>query len=719
MTLRFLGVYFLCCTTLFAQSGKTNVFRDTVSDVYFSDKVSDPYQWMEGATDPHLAPWLEQQQKKTSKKQRSFSRMWTLRTQLATIYNKGKVEERDNYVEKDGRFQSKYEFDTKIVSYKRTPDLLYRVRGSKNYKSLVKIKSLQKFKEEHILIHDHIVNTPLDLVAIVISRDGTDWREVHFYNLLTGEKLEDQLQYLRNSSSLVWDGNGLYYDRYSTPINGGRLTETAKGQTVYYHHMGKQQSHDKSMYTNPDRSGVNRFIFSKLGEDKLLFSHFYTVRNVIYKAMSFVQMKQGDSFFLKNFMLYPNDVDAEFSIATLLDNTLVLKTNWNAPNGKVFAVDITGMNQITELIPEYDIDLREVNRLGKDKLACVYRKKGEYSVLIFDFQGQLLKKITYPEGKVVRGFYENDTNATHTEFSIASYFHPDLWFQISLDDLSVKPSRTTWTPFDANDLETRYVTYTSKDGVAVPMYVTCLKKTKLNGKNPTLLYGYGGYGITVEPSYSKEIALWLLHGGIYAVPNIRGGGGKGLAWEKAGKRLNKQNAISDFIAAAEYLIENKYTSPEKLGIKGGSHGGMLVGAAITQRPELFKTAIAEAGIFDMLRWEKYTVGGVATNLLEFGSVTDKDEYDNLKSFSPLHNLKEGVHYPNTLLVTGDKDDRVLPFHSYKFLASLQEKSNSNSEHNLYVVPGAGHGGALTHDDWVNKTLFTYYYLFDQLKLRFW
>jgi prolyl oligopeptidase len=239
MTLRFLGVYFLFCTTLFAQSGKTNVFRDTVSDVYFSDKVSDPYQWMEGATDPHLAPWLEQQQKKTSKKQRSFTHMWTLRAQLATVYNKGKVEARDNYVEKDGRFQSKYEFDSKNVSDKRTADLRYRVRGAKNYRSLVKIKSLQKFKKEHILIHEHIVNTSLDLVAIVISRDGTDWREVHFYNLLTGEKLEDQLQYLRNSSSIVWDGNGLYYDRYSTPINVGGIDRDSKGANCVLPPYGK------------------------------------------------------------------------------------------------------------------------------------------------------------------------------------------------------------------------------------------------------------------------------------------------------------------------------------------------------------------------------------------------------------------------------------------------------------------------------------------------
>jgi prolyl oligopeptidase len=285
---------------------------------------------------------------------------------------------------------------------------------------------------------------------------------------------------------------------------------------------------------------------------------------------------------------------------------------------------------------------------------------------------------------------------------------------LSLSNLTFKPTVEISVPYDPESLETRYVKYTSKDGTQIPMYITCMKDTKLNGKNPTLLYGYGGYGTTVEPSYDDSMALWLIHGGILAVPNVRGGGAVGSDWGLEGRRLKKQNTIDDFIAAAEYLIKENYTSSNNLGATGGSHGALLVGSAVIQKPELFKAVVAEAGPYDMLRFGMFTVGDVSTNINEFGTVTDQNDYINLRSYSPLHNIKEGVKYPNVLLITGDHDDRVPPFHSYKFLATLQQKASSESLYLLYVIAGAGHSGGLTNNDRVDKILYEYAFLYDQL-----
>ena len=250
------------------------------------------------------------------------------------------------------------------------------------------------------------------------------------------------------------------------------------------------------------------------------------------------------------------------------------------------------------------------------------------------------------------------------------------------------------------------------------MYLTCEEDIVLDGTNPVLMHGYGGYGTTVEPFYQASTALFLAHGGILAVPNIRGGGAKGGDWAMEGRRLKKQNAIDDFVAAGEYLIDQNYTKPEKLAISGKSHGALLVEAAATQRPELFQAVIAEAGPYDMLRFNNFTAGGVATNLNEFGNVNKPEDYKNLKSYSPLHNLQKDIEYPNTLLITGDTDDRVPPHHSYKFTAALQELGNNSKLYHLYVTPGSGHGGALAPEDYVEQLVYEYYFLFDQLDIRF-
>ncbi|KXX67050.1 prolyl oligopeptidase family serine peptidase [Flammeovirga sp. SJP92] len=686
------------------------------TDVYFDTTITDPYQWMENPSDLRLNVWLEQQGKLTKKEENSHTRSATLKEQIASLYVDVKQKRMKSYVERERKLKSKYEFKNVFKNVSRTPDISYRLRGKGNFKTLVKVKDFQKNKGDNVVILRKVVNDEEGLVAIIMSHNGSDWREAYFFDLKTGERLEDHLKYLRTSSEIIWNGRNVYYDRYKQPEEGKELLNKAVGQELFYHKLGTDQTEDKSLYKHIDVTGTSHFYYKKMG-DKIFFQHYYKHKDKFLKALSYAN-NDPESFYLKDFIIYPNDKKISLTVKDVFGDTVLIQTNWNAPNGKVLGANLKERNKLFEIIPEYDVLLRGVYRLGKDKIANIYRKEGSFLVLVFDLEGKVLKKIDIEEGKKISYLGEKNENAKFTEFCISSFYHPDLWYQINLGDLSVKPSKTISVPYDPDMLETRYVKYKSKDGTEVPMYITCKKGLKLNGKNPTIIYGYGGYGHTVEPSFDEAKALWLLHGGVLAIPNIRGGGAVGGKWAKEGRRLNKQNAIDDFISAAEYLIDQKYTNSKRLGINGGSHGGLLVGATITQRPELFHAAIIDAGALDMLRFEKFTVGSVSTNLNEFGSVSDSLDFKNLVSYSPLHNVKEGVKYPNVLLITGDHDDRVPPLHSFKFLATLQEKGDPTSKYLLYLTEGAGHGGALNVQSWIDQLLFKYYFFFDQLELNF-
>ena len=688
--------------------------KDTFADVYFNEKVEDPYQWMENPNDPRLEGWLDSQQKFTNKQHKKYVNMWALKSQLSTMYYATRAKDKKTYQEKADSLKSKYQFKHVSTSSKRSSDLMYRLRGDKNYKKLVNLKDFRLDKDDNVSIRNRYVNEDFNLVAIEFSHNGSDWTEAYFFDLLTGERLSDKLENLRGYG-LIWDKRDVIYNTFEKPAEGRELLDKAKGQKLFYHKLGNKQSEDKMLYQNPDVTGTNSFRYFKLN-DKVFFYHYYTVRGKTVKALS-VAYITPESFYLSNFLLYPNSDSIYVSIEESQGDTVFLKTNWEAANGRVLQADITQLNKVSEFIPEYDSRLTAVNKLGKGKIACMYTNEGKNLAMIFDLKGQLLRTIDFPEGKEINYLYEREDNAKHTIFSVSSFFHPDLWYQLSLSDLTFKPAQVLTVPYDAESLETRYVKYTSKDGTEVPMYITCAKDTKLDGNNPTLIYGYGGYGTTVKPFFDESSTLWLLHGGILAVPNVRGGGANGTEWSLEGRRLKKQNTIDDFISAAEYLISENYTNSERLAINGASHGGLLVGAAITQRPELFKAAIAEAGVYDMLRFEKFTIGSANTNVNEFGTVTDSLDYANLKSYSPIHNMKVGTKYPNVLLIVGENDDRVPPFHSYKFLANLQEKGSDDSLYEIYTVKGTGHGGALNDHDFTQELTHKYSFLFSQLNVK--
>lgn len=685
--------------------------QDSITDIYFNVTIKDPYQWMEDVTDVRMADWLDYQTKLIRKTKNKLSIM-PLRDQMGTMFHGVREKDIKTNLADDKTEKSKYEFDFKHQNFNRSPNLLYRLRGAKNYKRLVDTRKFVSDKDDNINIYGRYINEEEDLAAIAISLNGSDWLELFFFDLKSGEQLEHTLKDLRKGSAVILDGKNMFYDGFDAPEQGRESLDKAKGQKLFFHQFETEQSQDKLLYENPDVTGTNRFNFRKI-DDKFFFDNPYLHKGEVYRTLS-VASVDSLNLDIKDFMIYPNDKKIELKIEEVFGDKVLLKTNWDAPNGRVLLSDLNNPNSPSEIIPEYDVQLKYVNRLGKDKFVCVYRNENKELALIFDLQGKLLNKIEFPEGKKVNYLYENDEDAEFTDFCISSFYHPDLWYQLSLKDLSFKPTVALSVPYDPEALETRYVKYTSKDGTQIPMYITCLKDIELDGSNPTLLYGYGGYGITVEPSYDESKALWLLKGGVLAVPNVRGGGAEGLDWGLQGRRLNKQNAIDDFIAAAEYLTNENYTNSEKLGVNGGSHGALLVTAAAVQRPELFKAIVAEAGPYDMLRFNNFTVGSVATNINEFGTVSKIEDFKNLKSYSPLHNIKKDEKFPDLLLITGESDDRVPPFHSYKFLATLQAKASSESLYLLYVIPGAGHGGALTANDYVDKFLYKYGFLYYEL-----
>ena len=455
-----------------------------------------------------------------------------------------------------------YTFKREARSYRRTSDLVYKSRFGKNYKTLVQVKDHRQSKSDNPVIEKWSVSNKLNIIAVQISHDGSDWHNVFFYDLLTGTQLTDTLRNLRSSSTLIWYGNGVYYDSYEYDGNASNAFNVPKGQRLKYHEIGTDSNLDEVLYYNIDTTGVNPFHCQRLGEKSVFISHPLLINKRYYKALGHFELSGSRSFVLYDFLVVPPNNMASFTPKMVIGDSVIISTDWNAPNGKVLKANMYQMNFLREMIPEYPMVLIDVNRLGKN-IACVYRKEDKNFITINSTTGAELKYLAFPNGKQVKYFYESDTTKKFLDFCISAFYHPDLWYQMSLKNFTAKPSERLTIPYDHTEIETRYVKFKSKDGTDIPMYITCKKDIKLDGTNPTLIYGYGGYGTTINPDFNQESVLWLLHGGVLAIPNVRGGGAEGSSWSEMGRKLKKQNAIDDFIGAAEFLINERYTNPEK------------------------------------------------------------------------------------------------------------------------------------------------------------
>ncbi|AFW92933.1 prolyl oligopeptidase [Anabaena sp. 90] len=522
------------------------------------------------------------------------------------------------------------------------------------------------------------------LLAYGLSSSGSDWQEWKVRDIATGEDLQDHLQWIKFSGA-AWthDHQGFFYSRYDEPNEKTKLEDVNYYQKLYYHKLGTQQSEDILIYHRSDEKewgfggnvtedGKYLIISIWLGTDSKNLVFYQDLTNLNSEIIELINQFAADYSFINND-----------------DHIFYFRTDLNAPKGRVIAIDTkkpTSEN-CQEIIPQAVETLESVGILNNQFVAD-YLQDAHSQIKIFDLKGNFIREVELPGIGSASGF-GGKRHDPETFYSFTSFTTPGTIYRYDMKTGKSEIFRQPKVDFNADEYETKQVFYESKDGTKVPMFITQKKGIKLDGNNPTYLYGYGGFNISLTPSFSVSLLIWLEMGGVYAVPNLRGGGEYGEEWHQAGMKLQKQNVFDDFITAAEWLIANNYTKPAKLAIGGGSNGGLLVGACMTQRPDLFGAALPAVGVMDMLRFHKFTIGWAW--VAEYGSSENAAEFTNLYAYSPLHNLKMGTAYPPTLIITADHDDRVVPAHSFKFAAALQAAHNGNAPVLIRIEIKAGHG----------------------------
>ena len=653
---------------------------DNTVDTYFGTQIADPYRWLEDDRSAETAEWVKQQNNFTFGYLSKIPYRQAIKEKLEKLWNYEKIGA--PFTEGDYTYYYKNNgLQNQSVLYRKDKDGKEEVFLDPNTFSKDGTTSLGEvaFSEDG------------SLVAYLISEGGSDWRKGIVLNAKTKEVIGDTLIDIK-FSSIAWKGNeGFFYSSYDKP-KGSELSAKTDQHKLYYHQLGTPQKNDQ-------------LIFGGTPAEKYRYVSGAVSLDAHYLFISAAVNTSGNKLFLKDLknpkaplVTITNSLDADTQFIDNEGTTLFFETNLNAPNGRLVKADIAKPQPEywQDVIPETK-NVLSISATGKYFFAR-YMVDALSQVKQYNYKGELVRDVKLPSIGTAAGFHAKKSE-NHTYFTFTNYAYPA---QIYKMDLATGATELYWKPaiaFDANNYESKQVFYTSKDGTKVPMMITYKKGTKLNGKNPTLLYGYGGFNVSLMPTFSVANAVWMELGGVYAVPNLRGGGEYGKQWHDAGTKMQKQNVFDDFIAAAEYLINQKYTSPEYLAIKGGSNGGLLIGATMLQRPELFKVALPAVGVLDMLRYHTFTAG--AGWAYDYGTADDsKEMFDYLKGYSPLHNVKKGVSYPATLITTGDHDDRVVPAHSFKFAAQLQANQSENNPILIRIETNAGHGAGTP----VSKTI---------------
>jgi prolyl oligopeptidase len=643
-------------------------------DTYFGQEVKDPYRWLEDDRSAETEEWVKQQNKVTFNYLDQIPYRDSLKNRLAELWNYEKVgapytEGDYTYFSKNDGLQNQY--------------VIYRHKKNEEASKAEVFLDPNKFSEDGTTSLDAFsFSENGKILAYSISEGGSDWRKIIVMNAETKEIVEDTLVDVK-FSGISWKGDeGFFYSSYDKP-QGSELSAKTDQHKLYYHQLGTAQKDDKLIFGGTLEE-KHRYVRSAVTQDnKYLF---------IAASVS----TSGNKLFLKN-LEKPNSalvtiLDHTKSDTYLLDNQgdkLFLTTNLNAPNKKVVQVDAKNPQPENwkDLIPETEFVLTPTK--GGGYIFANYMKDAVSMVKQYDYNGKLIREVELPGVGTVNGFGAKKEDK-ELYYSFTNYVTPGSIYKYDIENGNSEVFNTPKIDFNPEDYESKQVFYTSKDGTKVPMIITHKKGLALDGKNPTILYGYGGFNISLTPSFSIANAVWMEQGGVYAVANLRGGGEYGKKWHNAGTQLKKQNVFDDFIAAAEFLINKNYTSNDYLAIRGGSNGGLLVGATMTQRPDLIQVALPAVGVLDMLRYHTFTAG--AGWAYDYGTAEDSEEmFTYLKGYSPVHNVKNGVAYPATLITTGDHDDRVVPAHSFKFAAELQEKQAGNNPVLIRVEVNAGHG----------------------------
>jgi prolyl oligopeptidase len=546
-------------------------------------------------------------------------------------------------------------------------------------------------------------------MAYAIATSGSDWTEWHVRDIDTGKDLSDDLKWVKFSgASWTKDNKGFYYSRYDEP-KGAALREANYYHKLYYHRLGTAQSEDKLIYERPDNKELG-FAGSVTDDGHYLIISVWqgtSPKNRLY----YKDLTQPDSQVVRLL----DDFDAQYNFIDNDGPVFWFQSDLDAPRGRVIAIDTRHPERTNwKTIVAQGADKLEFSNVVNNSFLLGYLKDARTEIRVHDLSGAFLRNVDLPGIGTAAGF-GGKRKDKETFYAFTSFISPTTVYRY--DPVAGKSSvyRQPKVDFDATRYETKQVFYTSKDGTRVPMFLTYKKGIKLDGQNPTLLYAYGGFDISLTPNFSVPNVVWLEMGGVYAQPNLRGGGEYGEEWHQAGMKLKKQNVFDDFIAAAEWLIANKYTSTPKLAIRGGSNGGLLIGACVTQRPDLFGATLPEVGVMDMLRFHKFTIGWAWTS--DYGSSDDPTEFKALYAYSPLHNLKSGTKYPPTLIATSDHDDRVVPGHSFKFAATMQADQAGPAPVLIRIEVKAGHGAGKSITKLIDETADTWSFVAHNLDMK--
>jgi prolyl oligopeptidase len=722
--------------------------RGTQVDVYHGVSISDPYRWLEDTDSPETKAWVEAENKVTE----AF---------LATIPERPAIKNKLTQLWNYARFSAPFKEGGRYFFFQNTglqnQSILY-VQDGRSAKPRVLLDPNLLSQDGTVALSDQAASDDGHYLAYSISTSGSDWREIRVRDVNNARDLADTVKWVKFSGiSWTHDNKGFFYSRYDEQKSGNKMTNVNRNQKLYYHRVGRPQSRDDLVYDRPDQpdwllsgsvtdDGQYLIITVAQGTDDRTRLYFVDLDNSGKPEITNPVVRLIDKF------------DAVYDFIGNRGTTFYVRTDRNAPKGRIVAISIDNPREErwATVVAESKDALVSAMTAGDDIVAH-YLQDAHSSVRFFTSSRDDRRREQRPRGQPPQqrnpgGVYDDTSTGPLTRgavqltgagftprgelplpgigsvneihgkqgddelfYSFTSFLYPTTIYRYDLNSRKNEVFRSPKVAFDPSPYETRQVFYTSKDGTRVPMFITAKKGLQLDGNNPVLLYAYGGFNISSTPSFSPANAVWLDMGGIYALANLRGGGEYGKAWHEGGMLAKKQNVFDDFIAAAEYLIKEKYTSTPKLAIRGGSNGGLLVGAVMTQRPELFGAAIPEVGVMDMLRFQKFTIGWAWTS--DYGSSDDPEQFKYLRAYSPLQNIKPGTCYPPTLAFTADHDDRVVPGHTFKFTATLQAAQSCANPVLVRIETKAGHGAGTPTTKQIDQAADRFAFLVRELHMK--
>ncbi len=682
---------FFMTTISYSQLNYPTTKKGDVVDEYFGTKVADPYRWLEDDNSEETKAWVNEQNDVTNTYLSKIPFRDKIKTRFAELYNYPK-------------YSSPFKGGDNYFFFKND--------GLQNQSVLYIQKTLESQPEIFLDPNKLSSDGTVSLSTLAVSKDGkyfaygtasggSDWNEFFVMEVSTKKKLDDHLKWIK-FSGISWKEDGFYYHRFPEPEKGAELSKANQFGQVYYHKLGTKQSEDILVYE--DKNNLTRYFGVSTTEDER------------FLCISFAEGTNNNGLLVKDlsqpnsqFVTIVGNLDNNYNVVDNIDDKLLIQTDYKAPNYRLILVDPKNPDEKNwiELLPEAKNVLQGVSFIG-GKMVVNYLKDASSHVYLYETNGKLIEEIKLPSVGTVGGYNgKKDDNIAFYTFT--SFTYPSTIFKFDVNSRKSTMFRRPELNFDFDNYETKQIFYKSKDGTKVPMFIVHKKGIKLDGNNPVYLYGYGGFNASMTPGFSAARLILLENGVVFAMANIRGGGEYGEAWHEAGTKLKKQNVFDDFIAAAEYLVNEGYSSSKKIAIAGGSNGGLLVGAVANQRPDLFKVALPAVGVMDMLRFHKFTIGYAWVS--DYGSSENEEEFKYIYKYSPIHNIKSGVEYPATLVTTADHDDRVVPAHSFKYIATLQEKHKGNNPVLIRIETKAGHGAGKPTSKIIEEVADIYSFVF--------